>query len=123
MKSFEEFYQSILELRKLAQENNIHVKIEEELDFQIVKIFGENISALARAKSGLSDVEELAFTTAEHHPYWNLLYQCSQISKTTLEKWEDELTKEEIEEFEWSLDELKNACKKLKEHLMEKSGV
>ena len=108
---------------KSFEEKNIHLKIEEDLNSDILKIFGERISALSRAKNGLSDVEELAFTTAEHHPYWNLLYQCSQISKTTLEKWEEELTKEELEEFEWSLDELKNTCKKLKERLLEESQV
>jgi hypothetical protein len=117
MTSFEDFYKSLLELVKSFEEKNIQVKIEEDLNSSIVKIFGERITALSRAKNGLSDVEELAFTTAEHHPYWNLLYQCSQISKTTLEKWEDELTEEELEEIQWSLDELKNTCKKLKEGL------
>ena len=115
--SFEEFYESLLEIEKKAKEKNIHVKIEEDLDSNIVKIFGEKITALSRAKNGLVDVEELALTTAEHHPYWNLLYQCIQIAKPTLEKWEDDLTKEEIEEMEWSLDELKNTCKRLKEQL------
>ena len=120
MTSFEEFYNSLVELKKSADEKNIHVKIEEDLASDIVKIFGEKITALLRAKSGLKDVEELAFTTAEHHPYWNLIYQCTQISKTALEKWEDELTKEELEEIQWSLDELKNTCEKLKNQITEK---
>ena len=24
---------------------------------------------------------ELSYTTAEHHPYWKLLYSCAEISK------------------------------------------
>ncbi len=117
MSTFEEFHKSLLDLVKVFEEKNLHVKIQEELESDIVKIFGEKISALARAKNGLTDVEELAFTTAEHHPYWNLLYQSSQISKTALEKWENELTKEELEEITWSINELKNTCEKLKERL------
>jgi len=36
---------------------------------------------LARARNGLNDMRELAYTTAEHHPYWNLLYNCSEIDE------------------------------------------
>jgi len=31
---------------------------------------------------------ELSNTTAEHRPCWNLLYNCSEIGHTILEKWE-----------------------------------
>jgi len=41
---------------------------------------------------------ELSYTTAEHHPYWKLLYSCAEISKTTLEKWNSELTSDELDE-------------------------
>jgi hypothetical protein len=75
------------------------------------------MSALSRAKNGLDDVSELAFATAEHHPYWNLLYHASQISKATLEKWNSELTKEELDEIVWSIAELKNTVEKLREKL------
>jgi len=45
------------------------------------------------------------------------LYHCSQISKSSLEKWNDDFTKDELDEIEWSIDELKHTCKKLKEQL------
>jgi len=118
MTNFEDFYKSLLELAKSFEE--IHIKIEEDLNSDIVKIFGEKISSLSRAKNGLDDVEELALTTAEHHPYWNLLYNCSQISKTTLEKWNQDLTEDELDEIKWSINELKNTCEKLKDRLQEK---
>jgi len=120
MANFEDFYKSLLELAKSFEEKNIHIKIEEELNSDIVKIFGERISALSRAKNGLNDVEELALTTAEHHPYWNILYSCSQISKTVLEKWNQDLTEDELDEIKWSINELKNTCEKLKDRLQEK---
>jgi len=113
--SFSEFYNSLLELAKSFEKNNVMLKIEEDLETNIIRVFGQNITALARAKTGLDDVSELAYTTAEHHPYWGLLYHCSQISKIALEKWDDKITKEELDEIEWSIDELKNMCNKLRE--------
>ena len=43
---------------------------------------------VSRAERALYDIQELADSTAEHHPYWALLYNCSQISKLVLEKME-----------------------------------
>ena len=116
MSSFSEFYNSLLELTKSFEDKNTMIKIEKDLESDIIKAFGENITSVARAKNGLEDVSELAVTTAEHHPFWGLLYHCSQISKISLDKWNDELTKEELDEIQWSIDELKNTCKKLKEN-------
>ena len=55
---------------------------------------------------------ELSYTTAEHHPYWKLLYSFEEISKTTLEKWNSELTSDELDEILWHVKELKNTCEK-----------
>lgn len=113
--TFSDFYNSLLDLSKSFEEKNLQLKIEPDLDANIVKIFGEKIDSISRAKTGLDDLAELAYTTAEHHPYWSLIYHSSQISKITLDKWDDDLTKEELDEIEWSVDELKNNCKRLKE--------
>ena len=118
MSDFLEFQKAVLELSKSF--DKLQLKIEHDEENDILKIFGEKISALGRAKNGLEDVAEMSYTVAEHHPYWNLLYQCSQMAKTILEKWEGQLTKEEIDDIEWSLDELKNTCEKLKNQLSEK---
>ncbi len=117
MATFSEFYESLLELAKSYEAKNTQLKIKRDLDADIVKIFGEKIDSLSMAKNGIEDVAELAYTTAEHHPFWNLLYQCSQISKTSLDKWNDEFSKEELDEISWSIAELKNTCEKLKERL------
>ena len=122
MTSFEDFYKSLLELAKEYGEKNTHLKIDYDENSDLIKIFGENISSLAKAKNGLNDVLELSYTTAEHHPFWNLLYNCSEISKTTLEKWTSELTKDELDEINWSIDELKNSCTKLQDKLNENSS-
>lgn len=113
MATFEEFYESLKEVVDSYAKKDLMIKVEPDLESHIIKIFGENMSSLARAKNGLDDVSELAFATAEHHPYWNLLFHASQISKSVLEKWTGTLSKEELDEILWSLDELKNTCAKL----------
>ncbi len=118
--NFSNFYQSLLELVKSYEKQNIMLKVEENLESNIIRIYGEKIDSLSRAKNGIEDVSELAYTVAEHHPYWGLLYNSSQIGKTALDKWTGSLSKEELDEIDWSIDELKNACKKLKEDLVKK---
>ena len=73
-----------------------------------------NDDPVSRAERALYDIQELADSTAEHHPYWVLLYNCSQISKLILEKWNDELTEEDLSEIRWMISELENSYNKLK---------
>ena len=115
--SFSDFYKSLLDLVKTFEEKNTMLKVEEDLALNMVRIFGESIDSVSRAKNGLEDVVELAYATAEHHPYWALLYNCSQISKSILEKWDDELTKEDLDEIRWMISELENSCSKLNENM------
>ena len=117
MTSFDAFYNDLLELVNKHEKNNTPLKVEKDLESNIVKVFGENITSLARAKNGLNDVTELAYATAEHHPYWNLLYNCSEIANIVLEKWKSELSKKDISDIEWSIKELKQSLEKLTEKI------
>jgi hypothetical protein len=101
-------------LAEKYEKNNVSIKIEHDSDNDIIKIFGEKITALARAKNGLNDVTELAYATAEHHPYWNILYNSSEIANTILEKWSDKLSSEEIDEIKWALKEISQTLEKIK---------
>ena len=112
--SFRDFYKSLLELVKTFEEQNTVIKIEEDLALNIIRIFGDGADSVSRAKNSLEEVLELSYTVAEHHPYWALLYNCSQISKALLEKWNDDLTKEDLSEIRWLVSELENSCNKLK---------
>jgi hypothetical protein len=114
MTDFENFYQDLLKFAKKYENQNIPLKIEKDLENDIVKIFGERISSLARAQNGLGDVTELAYTTAEHHPFWNLIYNCSEITNTALEKWESSLSEEDISYIEWAIKELNQTLEKIK---------
>ena len=113
--TFNDFFKSLQDLIKSFEKKNLMIKTQSDLESNIVRLFGEQISSLAKAKNGLDDVSELAYTTAEHHPYWNILYPACQMSKIILDKWDGELTKEELDEISWSIDELKNTCEKLKQ--------
>jgi len=73
-----------------------------------------NDDPVSRAERALYDIQELADSTAEHHPYWALLYNCSQISNSKLEKWNDDLTEEDLSEIRRMISELENSCNKLK---------
>lgn len=117
MTAFDTFYNDLHELVDKHEKNNTPLKVEKDLDTDIVKIFGENVTALARAKNGLNDVTELAYATAEHHPYWNLLYNCSEIANIVLEKWKSELSKKDASDIEWSIKELKQSLEKISEKI------
>jgi len=117
MASFDDFYNDLLELVNKHEKNNTPLKIEKDLETDIVKIFGENVTALARAKNGLNDMTELAYATAEHHPYWNLLYNCSEIANIVLEKWKSELSKKDASDIEWSIKELRQSLEKISEKI------
>lgn len=109
--SFLDFYELLVKLAKSFEQKNI-IQIKSELESGIIKIYGEKASSSAIAKSGLEEISELAYDTAEHHPYWSFVYNTSEILKIVLEKWDGELTKDELDQISWHIDELKNTSKK-----------
>ena len=113
MTDFNNFHHDLNELVK-KYENDLGLKIEEDLEHDIIKIFGVKVTSLARAQNGLNDMTELAYTTAEHHPYWNLLYNCSEIGHTVLDKWKKSLSSEDISDIEWALKEINQTLEKIK---------
>jgi hypothetical protein len=114
MADFKNFYHDLLEFTKKYEQQNIPLKIEKDLENDIIKIFGEKITSLSRAQNGLNDVTELAYTTAEHHPYWNLVYNCSEITNSVLEKWKGTLSEEDFSDIEWAIKEINQTLEKIK---------
>lgn len=106
---FAKFCDALSDLIKSFEQKNVLIKMVSDIDSNVIKIYGERSDALARAKTGLEEVAELAYDTAEHHPYWNLLYNGSQILKVVLDKWSDALTEEELGEIKWYADKIKNS--------------
>ena len=78
--SFQSFYEELKLLVEKFEKKQLQIKIESDLDYDSVKIFGEKMDSVIRAKLGVEDAAELAYTTAEHHPYWAVLYNCTEIT-------------------------------------------
>ena len=114
MTEFEEFYQELVELAERFERSDIPLKIERDLDCGIIKIFGEKITPLARAQNGLNDLVELAYSTAEHHPYWNLLYNSSEIASTVLDRWGGQLSEDDFDDIKWALEKINQTLEKIK---------
>ena len=115
MTDFKNFHHDLFELMK-KYEQDIPLKMEQDLENDIVKIFGAKITSLARAQNGLSDMTELAYTTAEHHAYWNLLYNCSEIAHTVLDKWGNSLSPNDLKDIDWALKEIHQTLEKIKDN-------
>ncbi len=92
------------ELKQIAAKYDMRINNEEG----VIKLYSSNTTSIKRALSGLNDIMELAYTTAEHHPYWGILYNSIEIARRLLEKWEDELDEEDIDELLWRVEEIRN---------------
>lgn len=111
MRDFDEMCKRVEEV--VSEFTETPLRVESDPESHVVRISGRGFTPLARARNGLEDVDELAVMTAEHHPYWNLLYNCCQICRILLDRWESKLTKEEADEIRWSADMLSDMCKKM----------
>ena len=114
MSDFEDFYKDLLVLAQKYELDHTLLKIEKDLENDALKIFGEKITSLERAKNGLNDVLELGYSTAEHHPYWKLLSSCSEITNTVLEKWNDSLDGDDVSDIHWHLKEFQQSFDNIK---------
>ena len=74
---------------KKFKEEGIDIITKFEKDSGFIGIYTSDTSILKRAKNGLNEILELSYSTAEHHPYWNLIYNTSEIAKTTLDSWNE----------------------------------
>lgn len=100
-------------LNELERTQNISAKVGFDRDAGVIRILAESSDNVQRARSGLAEVLELAYTTAEHHPYWSILYHANEISRTLLDNWQSELTPDQIGEMTWRADEMKMALARL----------
>ena len=115
--TFQTFFEELKILVEKFEKKQMQIKVESNLDYDSVKIFGEKMDSVTRAKLGVEDAAELAYATAEHHPYWAVLYNCTEITKTILEKWNDQLTPEQLDEIKWNLKEIQNTISNIENKL------
>ena len=70
-------------------------------------------SAPLLASSALTEALEIAYSTAEHHPYWAILYHSAEICKTVLDSWDEQISVAQSQEITWRSDEIKGAVERL----------
>ncbi|MEM0364145.1 MAG: hypothetical protein QXE95_04330 [Candidatus Nitrosocaldus sp.] len=102
------------ELKSIASRLNINVHVSIDEENRVLKVYADTADMLSKARSGLRDVLELTYTTAEHHPYWSIAYNAAEILNILLERWDDAMSREDVDELEWRAVELKSAIEKLK---------
>ncbi len=114
MSNIERVIDEIKRLVDHLQEQGVTLQVKVDHESGIIKIYGETSDALKRAVAGLHEVSELAYTTAEHHPFWGIIYHAGEISRIALEKWDGELNNDELNEMEWRVEEIKSVLERLK---------
>ena len=92
----------------------VPIKSSKYPDAEIFTIYGQDASPLERARYGLRHIEELAYTVAEHHPYWRLLSGIAETARITLDKWDDSMTSDDIEDASWSVSGMADALNRMK---------
>ncbi len=103
---------------QFINENKYDKEIQVRMDYdnEILKIYSLNSSVLGRANAAISEILDLSYSSAEHHPYWMLLYNASEIVKSVLEAWNSELSKDQVSEFYWRLEEIKSSLDRISEY-------
>lgn len=88
--SFHAFYHDLLDLIRRHSDgpNGVQIRLRYDPSYDIIRLTGPGATARAKAVDGLADVMELALSTAEHHPYWGLLYHSADVADTVLQKWD-----------------------------------
>ena len=112
MTQFTDFYKNLLELVKQYEEQGMALRVDGDPDSGLINIYDQQVSSLTQAREGLNYAAELAYTTAEHHPYWGLLYNCVQTASLILEKWDKDLSDDDLLEIQWMIREITNILKK-----------
>jgi hypothetical protein len=89
--------------------DNISTKLFTDTEAGIIKIYSKEYNIVKKASAGLSEILELSYGTAEHHPYAIILYHTAEILKNILDVWDSNLSQEQISELSWRSTEIK-AC-------------
>ncbi len=103
-------------LRPVLQRLNrdkVPTKLTIEKEAGIIKIYSKECNIITRASTGLPDILELSYSTAEHHPYAIILYHIAEILKSILDTWDSDLSEEQISELLWRATEIKASLDRL----------
>ena len=117
MSSIDRVLDGLKAILEELHKGNTPLKVSVDRDAGIVRIYSEGSDYIKRASCGLAETLELAYTTAEHHPYWAILYNAAEICKIVLDKWESDLTVDQLSEMSWRCEEIKMTLGRLSEQV------
>jgi hypothetical protein len=106
--------ESLVEL--FNKEEGVSMTISIDKECGVIRICSQDTTIVKKASSALSEVLELSYATSEHHPYWSILYHATEISKTVLDEWDSNLSKDAISEMSWRADKIRVALEKIYEY-------
>jgi len=110
---YDRLYNTICSVVAILEDEGINIQTKFEKDSGYVGLYTSNTTILKRAKNGIKELLELSYSTAEHHPYWNIIYNTSEIAKTTLDNWDENISHDQIKEMLWRNEEIKNILNRL----------
>jgi hypothetical protein len=61
----------------------------------------------------VEELQRLADSIAEHHPYWPLLHFTLQLLSRVVEKWHQDLTPEDLDEMAWLAEKIQGQIQRL----------
>jgi len=61
----------------------------------------------------VEELQRLADSIAEHHPYWPALHFTLQLLRRLVEKWHEDFSGEEYEELTWLAEKVLDSVKKI----------
>lgn len=99
-------------IERLVAGHNIPARVQAQKSVGILTVYGPGASSLHQAKRGLTDIEEMAQTAAEHHPYWRLLNGALESLRIILDSWEGDISEEDLEYMHWAAGSLSDAIQK-----------
>ena len=111
--AYHAFYHELIGLIRRHTENDLTLRVKHDADNRIIRLTGPEATPRARAINGLEDVAELAQSTAEHHPYWGLLYHSSEVADAALRSWDTALTASQAADIRWSIREIESILDRL----------
>ena len=111
--AYHAFYHELLGLVRRHADGGVTLRVKHDADNRIIRLTGPEATPRARAASGLEDVAELAQSTAEHHPYWGLLYHSSEVADAALRSWDGALTTGQAADIRWSIREIESVLDRL----------
>lgn len=111
VKSIEAIFDRINGVLDSESSGDFRIKLDKKAG--IIRIYGSSCTSTTLALSSITEALEIAYTAAEHHPYWAMLYHSAEICKSVLDSWDNELSQDQVEEISWRSDEIKGAADRL----------